>query len=105
MRIYGINPVREALRAGRVTAIRVSDRSERDRLTELVRMAEEHGIAVRRVPAEELARAARGGAHQGVVADVRDEMRVSLDDLLTGAGDAPLVVVLDQIEDPHNVGA
>jgi 23S rRNA (guanosine2251-2'-O)-methyltransferase len=103
MRIYGINPVLEALRARRVTAVRVSPRAD-DRLTAIVKAAEAQGIAVRRVTAGELDRLARG-VHQGVVADVHERETFSLEELLAGAREAPLIVVLDQIEDPHNVGA
>ncbi len=104
MQMYGINPVLEALRAKRVTAIRVSPRAD-DRLTELVRLAEAQGVDVRRVGGGELDRAARGGSHQGVVADVEDAAHVSVEDLVTRASGAPLIVVLDGIEDPHNLGA
>src|SRR5438132_6653242 len=104
MRIYGINPVIEALRAKRVTAIRVSARAD-DRLVSIVRLAEEQGIPVRRAKPAELDRFARGGVHQGVVADAHDNVGVSVEDLIAGAAAAPLIVVLDQIEDPHNVGA
>jgi 23S rRNA (guanosine2251-2'-O)-methyltransferase len=104
MRIYGINPVTEALRAKRVTAIRVSPRAD-DRLTALVRMAEAQGIPVRRAKGDELDRFAKGGAHQGVVADVQESASFGVEDLVVGASGAPLIVVLDQIEDPHNVGA
>jgi len=104
VRIYGINPVLEALRAGRVTALRVSARSD-DRLAEIVRLAEARGVPVRRAPTHELERFAQGGAHQGVVADVRDAAPTSVEDLVVAASGAPLIVVLDGIEDPHNVGA
>ena len=104
MRIYGINPVLEALRAKRVTAIRVSPRAD-DRLTSIVRLAEQQGIPVRRAKTAELDRFAHGGAHQGVVADAHDNVGVSVEDLVAGAAGAPLIVVLDQVEDPHNVGA
>jgi 23S rRNA (guanosine2251-2'-O)-methyltransferase len=104
MRIYGINPVTEALRAKRVTAIRVSPRAD-DRVTAIVRMAEEQGIPVRRAKSDELDRVAKGGVHQGVVADLQESASLSVEDLVIGAADAPLLVVLDQIEDPHNVGA
>ena len=104
MRIYGINPVVEALRANRVTALRVSPRAD-DRLTEIVRLAEQRGVPVRRAPANELDRFAHGGAHQGVVADVQEAGPTSVEALVTGARGAPLLVVLDGIEDPHNVGA
>ena len=104
MRIYGINPVVEALRAKRVTAVRVSPRAD-ERLAEIVRLAGEQGIPVRRANAHELDRFAHGGVHQGVVADVHDRSDLSVEDLVVGAAGAPLIVVLDQIEDPHNVGA
>ena len=48
---------------------------------------------------------ARGGVHQGVVADVRASRDYSVEDLVRGAAGPPLLVVLDGIEDPHNVGA
>jgi 23S rRNA (guanosine2251-2'-O)-methyltransferase len=104
MLIYGINPVLEALRAGRVSALRVSARAD-DRVAGVLRLAEEQGVPVRRVAAGDLDRAAREGAHQGVVADVRDAESVSVEDLVIGARGAPLIVVLDGIEDPHNLGA
>jgi 23S rRNA (guanosine2251-2'-O)-methyltransferase len=106
MQIYGINPVLEALRAKRVTVIRVSPRAD-DRLTLLVRMAHEQGVTVQRVSADELDRLAGGARqrHQGVVGDVEDAGHYSVEDLVIGAKAAPLVVVLDSIEDPHNVGA
>jgi len=106
MRIYGINPVLEALRAKRVTAIRVSHRAD-DRLAAVVRLAEAQRVSVRRVGDEVLDRDAGGAAHrhQGVVADVKEATTFSVEDLVMGAKGAALIVVLDTIEDPHNVGA
>ena len=105
MRVYGINPVLEALRARRVAAVRVSPRAD-DRLIELTRLAEAHGVTVERVSAADLDRATGGARHQGVVADLRrGGATLSVEDLVAGATAAPLIVVLDGIEDPHNVGA
>jgi len=104
VRIYGINPVMEALRAKRVTAIRVAPRGD-ERLAAILQLASQHGIPVRRANAHELDRFAKGGAHQGVVADVQEPTGYSVEDLVAGAAGAPLIVVLDSIEDPHNVGA
>ena len=104
MRIYGINPVMEALRAKRVTAIRVAPRGD-ERLAAILQLASQHGIPVRRANAHELDRFSKGGAHQGVVADVQEPTGYSVEDLVAGTAGAPLIVVLDSIEDPHNVGA
>lgn len=104
MIVYGINPVLEALRAGRATEIRVADRGG-ERMRELLALAAEHGVRVQRVPADVLARQARGGVHQGVVAEVGETASYTVEDLVRGARAAPLIVVLDGIEDPHNLGA
>jgi 23S rRNA (guanosine2251-2'-O)-methyltransferase len=102
--IYGINPVLEALRAGRVREVHVGDKGS-DRVRELLQAARERGVAVKRVPPDVLARQARGGGHQGVVAEVEDVASYSVEELVRGASGAPLIVVLDGIEDPHNLGA
>jgi len=105
MLICGINPVLEALRAKRVTSIRVSPRAD-DRLTQVVQIAEEQGVPVHRMRVEDLDRfAGAGQRHQGVVGDVQEARSYSVEDLVIGAQAAPLLVVLDSIEDPHNVGA
>ena len=104
MIIYGINPVLEALRAGRVTELRVGDRAD-DRLKQLLALAAERGVRVKRVPADVLERESRRGVHQGVLADVEKSDDYSVDQIVGSASGAPLVVVLDGIEDPHNLGA
>jgi len=106
MLIYGINAVTEALKAGRVVSLRVGRRSDR-RLEHLLTLAGQSSVPIRRVPDEELDRDARGSSHQGVVADLAELDTYGLDDLIGDARAAPpaLIVVLDGIEDPHNVGA
>jgi 23S rRNA (guanosine2251-2'-O)-methyltransferase len=110
MQIYGINPVLEALKARRVTRLRVSARADR-RMDQILALAGTQGIAVERVDAPALDRAAKGGVHQGVIADLEDARAYSLPQLVAGTEGAshpvrqPLIVVLDGIEDPHNVGA
>ena len=105
MIVYGINPVMEALRTGRVTVLRVGDRGG-ERMRELLALAQERGVRVQRVTPDVLQRLASGGVHQGVAADV-DEAATdySVEDLVRGASGPPLIVVLDGIEDPHNLGA
>ena len=104
MLIYGINPVLEALRAGRVTSLRVSDRGSR-RLDEILTLASRHRITVRRTDSAALDGDARGGVHQGVVAEVRAAKAYSVADLVREAAGTPLLIVLDSIEDPRNAGA
>jgi 23S rRNA (guanosine2251-2'-O)-methyltransferase len=104
MIIYGINPVLEALRSGRVDELWVAD-TRNDRVRELVTEARRRGLAVRHGDAEALRHLAKGGAHQGVVARSRGLPEASLDDLARATQGPPLLVVLDGVEDPHNVGA
>jgi 23S rRNA (guanosine2251-2'-O)-methyltransferase len=107
MLIYGINPVLEALRAGRVKEIRVAAGFSRkgERAQQLGALARERGVRLRELPVEQIERQARGGVHQGVVADVEDAEEYSVEGLVSAAQAAPLIVVLDGIEDPHNLGA
>jgi 23S rRNA (guanosine2251-2'-O)-methyltransferase len=104
MIIYGINPVLEALRAGRVSQLRVAER-ESGRAAEVIKAAAQCGVPIRRDPSAVLDRLVRDGVHQGVVATVHDVTRVTVDELVAAAKGAPLLVVLDGIEDPHNLGA
>ena len=93
MRIYGINPVLEALRARRATAIHVSPRAD-ERLTAVVRLAEEHDVPVRRVASDELDRLAGGARHrhQGVIAEVEEAASFSVEDLVIAAKGARSVL-------------
>jgi 23S rRNA (guanosine2251-2'-O)-methyltransferase len=102
--IYGLNPVLEALRAGRVRIVRVSARADR-RVQDVLRIASAAGVLVEHVEPAELERVSRGGLHQGVAAEVEDAPDYDVSDLVRTAGRAPLIVVLDGVEDPHNFGA
>ncbi|HTK28248.1 MAG TPA: 23S rRNA (guanosine(2251)-2'-O)-methyltransferase RlmB [Vicinamibacterales bacterium] len=104
MIVYGLNPVIEALRAGRASEVRVTDRGGAV-VREVLRIAEREHVPVRRVAPGDLDRIAHGGVHQGVAATVRDAPGRGVEDLLRGARGAPLLVVLDGIEDPQNLGA
>jgi 23S rRNA (guanosine2251-2'-O)-methyltransferase len=104
MIVYGIHPVLEALRAGRVRELRIAERAG-DRVRELLALAKDRGVRVTRVPADVLERQSDRGVHQGVLAEVEDVQEYSVQDLVRGARATPLIVVLDGIEDPHNLGA
>jgi 23S rRNA (guanosine2251-2'-O)-methyltransferase len=105
MIVYGLNPVLEALRTGRVQRLRVGDRADR-RVEQALALARRKNVPIERVDAATLERASRGGVHQGVVADVDAPRDYSIGELVASAlPEAALIVVLDGVEDPHNVGA
>jgi 23S rRNA (guanosine2251-2'-O)-methyltransferase len=102
--IYGIHPVIEALRAGRVAKLRVSDRDDR-RLAEVLQIARDRGVPVEQVTREVLTHSSGRGLHQGVVAELTPTRALDVGDLVASGAGPALVVVLDGVEDPHNVGA
>jgi 23S rRNA (guanosine2251-2'-O)-methyltransferase len=102
--IFGINPVLEALKAGRVARLRIGDRNG-PRIAEILRLAAAAGIEVQQVGRAILDHAAHSAAHQGVVAELIQPRDWSPAELVREARGSALIVVLDGIEDPHNVGA
>jgi 23S rRNA (guanosine2251-2'-O)-methyltransferase len=101
--IVGIHPVREALRAQRPLArIHVSKGSGGNRLQEIIDLARELKVAVRFEEKATLDRMASGTPHQGVVALTAAQATVALEEVLP---DARLLILLDGVEDPHNLGA
>jgi 23S rRNA (guanosine2251-2'-O)-methyltransferase len=104
MLIHGINPVLEALRAGRVVGLTVSRRADR-RLQDVLRLADAHGVSVEYAELHELDRRAGLRTHQGIVAEVRPAREHTVESLVQAADGPALLVVLDGIEDPQNVGA
>ena len=105
MLIWGINPVLEALRARRVRRIRIGARGDK-RIDEALSLAREQRVPIEKVDPPALDRAARGGVHQGIVAELEPMHDYSVEELVAAsAPHAALLVVLDGIEDPHNLGA
>src|SRR5690242_16022930 len=104
MIIYGINPVLEAIKAKRAKEIWVAQRAD-DRLQKLLAEAAQYSVRVRYVTRDELDQAAKRGAHQGVVAEVERRTEATIEDLADAKNGPPLIVVLDEVEDPQNVGA
>lgn len=99
----GVHPVREALRAGRpLDKVVIAKGAAGPRVQEIVDLCRTRAIPVRFEPRDTLDRAAKGAAHQGVIAFGAAHEYAELDAVLPGAD---LVVVLDGIEDPHNLGA
>jgi len=105
MVIYGVNPVREALKRGHVSRVMVLHGAAGGRLQAVLDEARRDGVRVETVERPALDRAARGGVHQGVVAVIDAPRSWSVEDLVDRAEGPPLIVVLDGIEDPQNLGA
>jgi 23S rRNA (guanosine2251-2'-O)-methyltransferase len=115
--LYGVHPVEEALRAGRRRFDQVLVARERhdDRLAHLVAECREAGVRVRQEAREQLTQLAGTAAHQGVVALVRPQEALTIEDLFEppvrrtaepGAlRPARLLLALDGVEDPQNLGA
>ena len=101
--LAGIHPVREALRAGRpLDRVLIVKGAGGPRLQEIIDLCRERKIPMRYEARAQVDRAAKGAAHQGVVAFGAAEMYASLEDTAAAGG---LHVILDGVEDPHNLGA
>jgi 23S rRNA (guanosine2251-2'-O)-methyltransferase len=104
--VYGLLPVIEALKTGRrVDRIIIADGARPARLHELLETARRAGVPVRREPRVALDRLARTTSHQGVIAIVGPAGYADATGLLTRLNSGSLIVLLDGIEDPHNLGA
>lgn len=108
--IYGVNPVVEVLEAQPETvgAVYVADGARVHDLDRLYDLARRAGVRIERIPRERVARIAGGKVHQGVVAEIAEPTYVDPEDLIAGAekaGVPPLLVALDQIQDPIHLGA
>ena len=106
--IYGRNAVTEAIRAGGSVEKLLMQKNIEGEGKKLFALAKKAKIPVQIVPKFVLDKECGGSAHQGVVAMVNDYSYSDLDSILETAasrGEPPFVVVLDGIEDPHNLGA
>ena len=112
--IFGVLPVLEALRAAnrRIEKIVAAEGAQEKRLAEILSLARENGVPFQKTGRENLSKYVENGAnHQGVVAFVASADYYPTDKLLSEiyqkveAGGKPLIVILDGIEDPRNLGA
>ena len=107
--IAGRNSVGEALKSGRpLNKLLIANGERQGSLRELAGIAKDKGILVQEVEPQRLAQLAPGQRHQGVVAMASPVEYAEVEDILAAAeakGEAPLLVVLDELEDPHNLGA
>ncbi len=106
--IYGVLPVLEALRANsrRIDKVFIVEGVKEQRLNEIFDLARKSSILIDRVSRENLSRIVGGGAnHQGVAAMTASADYVSAEEIFDGIEGEALLVVLDGIEDPRNLGA
>jgi 23S rRNA (guanosine2251-2'-O)-methyltransferase len=106
--VYGFHAVTARLRHQPDSVLEVLiDQARHDpRLKRLIQAANERGVNVRGERAQRLDEAAGSRGHQGVVALIDPEVRArSVDEVLVGLTEPPLLLVLDGVQDPHNLGA
>jgi len=109
-RLTGIHAIREALEAGRALERIVVAKGRQDtRIEEIVQLARKQNVPLRFEERSQLDRLADSRDHQGVVALTASRPAATLEDILaranSGSGQKGLIVLLDGVEDPHNLGA
>ena len=107
--IEGRNAVIEAFRAGKtVDKLFVLEHCKEGSMNTVLREAKKHDTIINYVKKERLDQMSETGKHQGVIAYIAAFEYATVDDILKKAedkGKPPFVVILDDIEDPHNLGA
>ncbi|MFF2094476.1 23S rRNA (guanosine(2251)-2'-O)-methyltransferase RlmB [Paenibacillus sp. NPDC058174] len=107
--IAGKHPVMEALRSGReINKIWIAEGAQKSLTQPITAEAKKNGIVVQFVDKRKLDSMVEGVQHQGVVAQAAAFAYVEIEDLLERArsrGETPFILLLDEIEDPHNLGS
>lgn len=107
--IEGRNAVLEAFRSGKtIDRLFILDGCKDGPIQSIVREARKHDTIINFVPKERLNAMSSTGKHQGVIAQAAAYDYSKMEDIFTLAekkGEAPFVIILDNIEDPHNLGA
>jgi 23S rRNA (guanosine2251-2'-O)-methyltransferase len=107
--IVGKNPVIEALRAGHtINKIWIAEGSQKGQMTKVIQLAKEQGVLVQNAPKKKLEQLVDSSNHQGVVASIAAYEYAELDDLFALANkrnEEPFFLILDEVEDPHNLGS
>ena len=107
--LVGRNAVTEALKSGRgINKLWIASGDREGSVAEIAALAKERGIVVQYVARAKIEALAGGHRHQGVLAYVAPVPYAELEDILKAAeakGEAPFLVLLDELEDPHNLGA
>lgn len=107
--IFGVNPVKESLQGTRgAFNLYVQISASDHRVEKIIKLAEERGVAVHRRDKNDLTKMCASSHHQGIALEVEPFRYTDFDDLLASigaSGSAGFLLVLDGIQDPHNLGA
>ncbi len=106
--IYGLHAVREALRSGARPLLRLLLTHQDRQLADIAKLAKAARVPIHIEPRPALDRLVPHGKHQGVIGVVAAKRYADVDEILETAkerGEPPFLVILDELEDPHNVGA
>ncbi len=107
--IFGVNPVKESLQGTRAAYnLYVQISASDHRVEKIIKLAEERGVAIHRRDKNDLTKMCASSHHQGIALEVEPFRYADLDELLasvTQSGTPGFLLVLDGIQDPHNLGA
>ncbi len=106
--IIGRNPVMEALRSGTLIDTIYVNSDAGGSISSITRIAREKGIVIKKVSDAKLSQMCRGESHQGIIASGACAEYASVEDILAVSakkGSKPFIIICDEIEDPHNLGA
>ena len=106
--IIGKNPVLEALKSERdINKIWIAEGSQRGAMQQIIQLAKQNGVLVQYVPKKKIDQMVEGN-HQGVIAQVAAYKYYDVDELFKRAAEQnepPFFLILDELEDPHNLGS
>ena len=110
MIIYGKNPVKEAISQtlSKIEEILISQELEKERISDIIRLAREKNVKVSFLPRDAISRITGTSSHQGIAARISEFEYSNVDNILSNAkkkGERLLIILLDHIEDPQNLGA
>lgn len=107
--VFGRNPVAEALKSGRtIDKIFITKGEHEGSIIKIIAIAKEKGIPIIEVDRNKIENITKSSSHQGIMAFVTDYVYYTPEDIIAYAkekGEAPFILILDGINDPHNLGA